>query len=328
MNSLKYTVPARIAIDLYDMNGNLGRLDGSMGFSIENPRLVFTAKESETILINANNLDKELEESVYQSLENTKKKYELKGGIELSIIESIPSHSGFGSKTATLISTNHAYLNLYNIDEDYRYLGTFLKRGGTSGLGINLIDKGGFIVDGGHSKEIKTKFGPSSASSTIYPPPVLVHYEMPEWKILLCTPDIDKTYGKKEIDFFNKVCPINEEYVGKLARIRFSQTLPSIVENNLDLFSASINNIQEFGWKSEEINVYCDTVKQIMLDLKKHGVKGSGMSSIGPTIYAFGENLDEISKKIKAEHDLTTIITKPDNTGIIIEKKNELYDNW
>ena len=49
---LKYTVPSRIAINLYDMNGNLGRVDGGMGFSLEYPQLVFEAFKSSDLNIN------------------------------------------------------------------------------------------------------------------------------------------------------------------------------------------------------------------------------------------------------------------------------------
>jgi len=318
---LKYVVPARIAINLYDMNGDLGRIDGGMGFSLEYPRFVFQASLSDKFNIkNGEKISKELFTSVLNSLNTIKEKFNFKNFINIEIEESIPEHSGFGSKTATLLSVCHAYGKLNGIDLEFRKLAKILHRGGTSGLGINLIDKGGFMLEGGHSTEDKKKFGPSSSINEIHPAPVLARYNMP-WEILIILPKSDRIFGKKEITFFKEICPIKKEDIEEVARITLSQVLPSVVESRINEFCNGINTIQTKKWKRSEIEQQGEIVKNIMGDLRNFGAKGVGMSSMGPCIYAFGNDLNKIAKNIKEKYPNKLIfveVVKPNNKGIQI----------
>jgi beta-ribofuranosylaminobenzene 5'-phosphate synthase len=325
-SKIKYSVPSRIAINLYDMNGNLGRIDGGMGFSLEYPRMVFTVEPAESIIVDSNTLmEKELTDAVQNALNITKDKY-LLGGIRITIHEAIPEHSGFGSKTAALLSTAHAYCNIYNKKAEFKELAAILRRGGTSGLGINLIDKGGFGLEGGHSTKYKSEFGPSSTIKIIQPAPLLARYDMPDWKILLLVPDSERVFGKKEFDFFKSICPIPEEDIEKLARITLSKMLPAVCESDLESFCQGINLVQEKKWKKNEINLYGPVVQDIINFSLANGALGAGMSSIGPCVYAFGDDLESLSKKIEKEtpHQYKMVrITKPDNFGLKIMKCGE-----
>lgn len=203
-------------------------------------------------------------------------------------------------------------------------LAILLKRGGTSGVGINLIDKGGFCIDGGHSVEYKQNFTPSSfVTNQIVVPPLLARYPMPEWEIMLIVPKVGKIFGITEIDFFSKVCPVPENDIEKLARIILSQTLPSICEKNFDIFCQSINLIQEREWKRREIEIYGNVISDIITYLKLNGAKAVGMSSIGPGIYVLGNNLRKLLGKLKKDFSIPleiAEITKPNNTGVKIRE--------
>ena len=62
----KYEVPARLHITLCDMNGNLGRINGGLGFSINEPKLIFYVEKSNTIKISYVNVeDKEQKKYIY-----------------------------------------------------------------------------------------------------------------------------------------------------------------------------------------------------------------------------------------------------------------------
>ncbi|MFH1506524.1 MAG: beta-ribofuranosylaminobenzene 5'-phosphate synthase family protein [archaeon] len=323
MTQLKATVPSRIAIDLYDMHGGLGRIDGSMGFSIEYPCLVFNASINPDIeIVNSQILDLELLSSLESSLNFIKEKMGF-GGIKIELRECIPVHSGFGSKTATLLSTAYVYSRLYGGELDHRELGVLLRRGGTSGLGINLIDKGGFLIEAGHSTKIKNEFAPSSRTVNIYPSPVIARYDVPDWEILLVLPNFNSVHGRNENDFFKKVCPLPENEVGKLARIRLSQVLPAILESDLETFCDGINRIQETMWKRSEISIYGTKVKEIMEYLLSNGALGVGMSSIGPCIYAFGNDLVSLSDSVQSDTDRQyrfVGLTRPNNFGMALEE--------
>jgi len=317
MNQLEYRVPSRIAVDLYDMNGTLGRIDGGMGFSLDSPCLRFTARKSASIsLKNGELLNKGLRTAVKDGLRRVQELHQF-GGITIVFHESIPSHSGLGSKTATLLSTTHAYGLVYGTELDYREIGVLLGRGGTSGLGINLIDKGGFIVDGGHSTREKGAFTPSSATNGVSAPPVLARYEMPDWNMLLVIPDLPRVYGAKEREFFRSICPIPADDVARLARVTLSQVMPAVVEGNLDTFCEGINAVQESVWKSSEIEIYGSKVRGLLASLRQQGALGVGMSSIGPGVYAFGGDLERIAAGLDTGYCMVKV-TRPNNSGVRI----------
>jgi len=320
---LKYKVPSRIAINLYDMNGNLGRVDGGMGFSLEYPRLVFTSSSSLNFnLISNEKLSDEMQKSIEESIDILKGKFRIQNNIKIKIEESIPEHSGFGSKTATLLSIGHAFCKLNNIDISFVKLGEILRRGGTSGLGINLIDKGGFILEGGHSTKYKKLFQPSSSVEKVTAVPILARYE-PNWDLLLIVPKTERVFGKKEREFFNEICPIKEEDIEKLARITLSIMLPSVIENNLQNFCKGINLIQKRTWKKSEIELHDILISDLINKMRLIDTSlGIGMSSIGPAIYVFGENLSKIIKNLNKEEFEIIQMTKINNSGLEIQEIN------
>jgi len=318
---LRYVVPSRIAINLYDMNGDLGREDGGMGFSIEYPKLVFESFNSGDLNINNKaNMSFEMIKDIKNSIQTLKEKFNFENNVTINIEESIPEHSGFGSKTATLLSIGHAYCKLNNHEISFKKLGEILRRGGTSGLGINLIKTGGFILEGGHSTKDKRLFQPSSSVNKVIAAPVLARYE-PNWEVLLILPKYERVFGEKERNFFSTICPINKEDIEKLARITLSKLLPSVAEDDLKNFCEGINLIQERTWKKSEIELYGKSIKELMKEIKSsnHSL-GVGMSSIGPVIYVFGEDIKKVYEMFK-EKDLEMIkITKINNSGVEISK--------
>jgi len=316
---VKYNVPSRIAINLYDMNGDLGRVDGGMGFSLEYPRLIFEAEKSDELIIEDNNIiGQEMKNDIEKALRIIKNKFNFENYIKIVIKESIPEHSGFGSKTATLLSIGHAYCKLNNKEISYKKLGELLTRGGTSGLGINLIDKGGFILEGGHSTRDKKLFQPSSSVEKVVAAPILARYES-DWEVLLLVPKIDRVFGEKERNFFDQICPIDEKDIEKLARITLSMVLPAVIENNLDDFNKGINLIQNRTWKKSEIELHGEKIKNLINNVREIDPSiGVGMSSIGPAVYVFGKDLEKIRDNFIKEDFEILKITKIRNNGVEI----------
>lgn len=299
------------------MNGKLKRMNGGLGFAINNPCLVFFVKKCEQIkVIYKNKNDENSFNYIYKDLKMLQKKYGL-NGIKIIIEKAIPEHKGFGSKSITKLSIAKAYLELYNIKIEISELAITLKRGGTSGISVNIIEKGGIILDGGRKTKKDIVFSPSSAQKTIEIPPILFHDEMIDVPICLLIPQEKGIANELEKNFFKKNCPISEKYVEKLSRIILSEILPAICEKDLETFCDGINRIQHLKWKKSEIEIYPKKYKKLICHLQKIGY-GCGMSSVGPTIYVIGNNLnnlkDEINKtKIKFN---SIILTKVNNYGI------------
>ncbi len=306
------------------MNGNLGRVDGGMGFSIDNPKLEFEIKKNDQFsIINKDYVNSELSSKLLTVLTEIAHQYKT-NGVEITLIDTIPEHSGFGSKTATLLSVIYAFGKLYDLNLDMCQIAQQVKRGGTSGLGINLIDKGGFILEGGHSTKYKKEFIPSSAAKTVTLAPILARYAMPDWNVLVALPKTVHMYGQKEIEFFQKICPVPRTDVEKSARITLSQILPAICEGDRYTFCKGINSLQDRVWKKNEITIYGSSVVDTIKKLHRLGAEGIGMSSIGPAVYAFGDNLEDIALRLEKNSDIEysfIYITKPNNFGMRIETK-------
>ena len=75
-------------------------------------------------------------------------------GVKVKIEDTLPGHVGLGSGTQLALSIFSGIAKLYNIKIDIRKEAPKLGRGGRSGVGVAAFEKGGFIVDSGHSSEI------------------------------------------------------------------------------------------------------------------------------------------------------------------------------
>jgi beta-ribofuranosylaminobenzene 5'-phosphate synthase len=317
---MRCQVPSRIAISLIDMNGNLGRCDGGVGFSINRPTLRFTLhKATHLTLADRGHFSEELHMAVMSGLTKLAEQYDL-GGANIVIEESIPEHSGFGSKTATLLSVGKMYSALYHQEISFEELALLFGRGGTSGIGVNILDKGGFIVDGGHATKRKATFTPSSATFPQTLPPLLARYPMPAFPVLIVIPPLKKIFGETERQFFADICPIPEKDVQILSRTILMQLLPAVVEQDLSSFAHAINMIQQLTWKRSEIDMYGPDVRAVMQYGLDSGALAVGMSSIGPGIYFVGGDLQEVYTRLVPKFQLraeTEIFFTPlNNRGI------------
>jgi beta-ribofuranosylaminobenzene 5'-phosphate synthase len=305
------------------MNGSLGRIAGGAGFALDKPSLEFVMQPSRNVIINDRDLfSNELIAAAKESLVQLAREYQF-GGVAVTIKEAIPEHRGFGSKTATLLSLTKMFALLNSTDIPYPELALFVGRGGTSGVGVNIIDKGGFILDGGHSIKNKPEFAPSSASVPLAVPPLLARSPMPQQEILIVIPPLKKVFGETEKKFFKELCPIPEHDVESLSRIILMQLMPAVAESDLNSMAAAINSIQEHSWKRNEINLYGNLVRDVMQHGKASGALMAGMSSIGPGIFFIGGDLRRVYKGIASTYHLVDgkeiFLTKPNNHGLVYE---------
>src|SRR5207302_1833838 len=66
------------------------------------------------------------------------------------IRKGLPPHTGFGSGTTTALAVGRAYAQFAGRPIDGGEIARMAGRAGTSGASPNLIERGGFLVDGGH----------------------------------------------------------------------------------------------------------------------------------------------------------------------------------
>ena len=84
--------------------------------------------------------------------------------------------------------------------------------------------------------------------------------------------------------------------------------------------TGSLNNPLGLGFKVYEYRAQTKLLHSCLDFLKENGARGAGMSSWGPALFAFGENLEDLRDKAKgwlAENGGgETILTKANNVGM------------
>ena len=239
-------------------------------------------------------------------------------GVHITLEESFPSHRGLGSGTQSSLSAGWAVNQLYNLQLSVREVAALVGRGGTSGIGVESFEHGGFIVDGGHRFSDKGDFSPSAASR-VPPGPVLFRHDFPDWPIVVAIPELQGASSQKEVDIFKKYCPIPLHEVRTVSHIILMEMLPAIIEEDPVSFGDAINRIQKAGFKKHEVALQKKEVRECMDIMRENGAYGAGMSSFGPTVFAVAEDPKNIEKAV-SEYMGNTIngsvfITRAGNSG-------------
>ena len=317
--SITIRTPARLHFALIDLNGSLGRIDGSIGLAINDPHFEIMAEPADHIQI-----DSALYEArAYTIVEKLQAKYSFPG-IHLQFASEIPSHSGFGSGTQLALGIAQAANTLYSLNLSVANLAQAVGRGGTSGIGIIAFERGGFILDGGHRfPNQKSSFLPSSAAGNVPAPPLLLRHPFPDWELLIVLPRCTHISGETEVQLFKTLCPQPRSTAEQLSHLVLLKLLPAIFEGDRHTFGSAINDIQTFGWKKVEIDAQGGILQRTLDFLADNGAIGAGVSSWGPAIFAVGENLSSLKEKTETflqtlPEGGTCFITNANNRGAAV----------
>ncbi len=330
MKSITVITPSRVHLALIDLNGGLGRIDGGIGLSLSNPGFRISAQHADETEITG------LDESVHRARGVVKLLQEkcAVGNVKIDIEESIPAHVGLGCGTQLSLGIAQAVCKLYELDLSHREMAFLVGRGGTSGIGVAAFSHGGFIVDGGHKfSDEKTAFLPSSASEGVPPPPVIARYDFPDWDVLITVPDCKHISGKEEVNLFQTLCPLPLNDVQALSHTILMKLLPALVQRDLEDFGEAVDQIQTMAWKKVEVEKQDTIVSATMAFLRDNGAYGVGLSSWGPAIFCFGEELSTLEAKTRAFLADTSsggvcFLTRANNTGaVVIEDQNGVYES-
>lgn len=323
--------PSRIHMTLIDLNGSYGRYDGGIGLTIDKPNFTLecetTEKEDITVDFNKNITDNEIKSQCISKIKESAEKiishFKLETGFHFHVEEAFLPHTGLGSGTQTSLATAKLICEYNDIAITGFELGKILKRGGTSGIGIYSFENGGFLIDGGHSKNEKKEFLPSSASKAS--PPVLIgRYDFPrEWDVIIAITKSNNVMGKKEVNIFQEYCPVPRRDVEKLSHLIFMNMVPFLLEKNIEPFGDAINKIQNLGFKKVEISLQQEKIRRLMEKMREFGAYGVGMSSFGPAVYGIiDKNNSDVFKATKEflGNDGIIFKTKAQNHGFELKK--------
>lgn len=322
MKRIVIQTPARLHLGLLDLNGEIGRIDGGIGLALESPHTTIEAVRADGVQVNCA-AEPEIEARLSTAVKKVCERFELPGAA-VSILERPLPHVGLGSATQTLVGAAQAVCLLHGVQTTVRDLGILVGRGGTSGIGVEAVQSGGFILDGGHpfrrGSNAKHEYTPSGRSQGIQPPPILARHDFPDWQILVTVPLGEGASGLREVTLFKVVCPVPLEDVRRMCHLILMQLLPAVIESDLHMFGRGIEEFQTLGFKVFEYRAQTDLLKECIRFLKDSGGVGVGMSSWGPALFSFGEDLSELQIKARAWLDAhgggATILTRANNVGM------------
>jgi len=322
------SAPSRLHFGLFDLNGAWGRIDGGAGVALTSPRVVVRARSGPgglRVPQEMHPLVAGLADALAIDLER----------VELELVERFPSHVGLGSHTQLALALGTALCLAAGRDEPPRAIARAAKRGGTSGIGVNIFNRGGLVVDGGHSfgpGREKEECLPSSASRADVPP-LLARYQLPDqWRFVLVTPRTSPgAHGKQEVNLFKQYFPLPSAETGEVCRRVLMGLMPGAAGRDLTLLGQSLSALQQVGFKKLEVELQPPAVVELLQVMTAAGAAGAGLTSFGPTCYGLAGDEQTATRVVAAalehlqRHGLAadTWVTSVDNAGVTIRHEGQ-----
>ena len=316
---LTILIKPRLHISLISMHANGYRVNGGIGFTLEEPKGLLKCSVSEKFEFN-DSRDSPFSYSELKQLriavEETKSYLGLPNNISVTLEGGILTHFGMGSGTAIRLGCLEALLSVNKKVCQANDLIFYSQRGGTSGIGIHTYFSGGFVFDIGIRNQ-RNEFLPSSRAQNPSPPLVLQRIDMPNWNVGLCLPKtLKRKTQEEEVQFFRQTCPINAQESYKVLYHSLFGTYASLRENDFESFTKSIKEIQTCEWKDKERSEHGEGLIELERSLYDLGANCVGMSSLGPLLFFFAqdEKIKCIENGMKSQAcDL--IFTSASNSG-------------
>jgi len=313
-DSVMVTAAARLHLGFLDMNGGLGRRFGSLGLAIDRPSTRLTLRRASVPSAEGMEVERAGE---YLAL--LTRAFNLSPAYSLTVHEAIPAHAGLGSGTQLALAVATALRRLEGLPPDHASDALLLRRGARSGIGLGLFEQGGFIVDGGHGARTAT-------------PPVIARMDFPpQWRVIIVLdPRTEGVHGGEEQAAFARLADFEAGLAGEICRLVLIKALPALAEQDIGAFGDAIARLQEiagdyFAPAQGGAPYASAAVARVMEELRKHGARGIGQSSWGPTGFAFAADAKEAQRlcdlvaATAAAAGLDLAICKGVNHGVFVE---------
>ncbi|NLA76206.1 MAG: hypothetical protein GX846_12170 [Deltaproteobacteria bacterium] len=319
---VKVTTSARLHLGFMDLNGDLGRLYGSIGVTVKTPQTRLIIEDHEELIITE--MDWPLKKRISSFIKTFSSCFKLIPRGIISLEKYIPEHKGLGSGSQLGLALAAALTRLCNVKVNNHDLARMAGRGLRSGIGITAFEKGGFIIDAGKRMLSSKTFCPD-------PPSALMRYSFPSsWHFVLVIPEkkvgLSGEQEKEAMGFISPSRKISEE----ICRLVMMQLLPALVEDDLEKFGNAVSEIDRRTgtfFKPVQGGIYSEKSSYaIIRHMTESGAAGAGQSSWGPAVYGLTHEKDAVRlseqmkeflerKNIKGD----VIITQPRNRGAKIE---------
>ncbi len=313
-DSVTVTAAARLHLGFLDMNGGLGRRFGSLGLAIDRPATRLTIRRAPALAVEG--LEAERAE---RHLARLARHLDLTPSYGLTVHEAIPAHAGLGSGTQLALAIATALRRLEGLSPDDSNDALLLQRGARSGIGLGLFQRGGLIVDGGRGARTAT-------------PPVVSRLDFPpQWRVIVVLdPQTEGLHGRNEQAAFTRLANFEAASAAEICRLVLVKALPALAEHDIGSFGDAISRLQEiagdyFAPVQGGAPYASAAVGRVMEELRRHGARGIGQSSWGPTGFAFAADAREArhlynrTRENTVAHGLDIAICKGVNHGALVE---------
>ena len=315
-DSVTVAATARLHLGFLDMNGGLGRRFGSLGLAIDRPATRLTIRRAAAPAVEGLEAQR-----AARHLALLARHLGLTPAYRLTIHEAIPAHAGLGSGTQLALGIAAALRHLEGIPADESGDALLLRRGARSGIGLGLFQRGGLIVDGGRGARTAT-------------PPVVARMDFPpQWRVIVVLdPRTEGMHGRDEQAAFARLADFEAASAAEICRLVLIKALPALAEHDIGSFGDAIARLQEivgdYFAPAQGGSPYASAaVAGTMQALRRHGARGIGQSSWGPTGFAFAPDAKEarrlcdLTQEKAAAWGLELAICIGVNHGALVEGK-------
>lgn len=314
-SQVRIDAPARLHLGLIAMGTEGPRINGGLGFAIEQPSLSITVTANQDVEV----VDKR--RVALQISERTQlrtlifdicEKLEFKHSPLITISGDAPSHHGLGAGTAIRLASVEATYILNGQFPTEEEVIAQSKRGGTSGVGVRTYFHGGLTFDLGHSGT----GGHRPSRTWQFPglPLQLARIDMPAWSVGICIPpNVPPLTQEQEQRVFSSATPVPQREVERTLYLALFGIFAAAAENDQSTFSRYVERLQSTAWKGAEWNAYVSGLLEHAALLRSAGARGVGLSSMGPALYFCADDL--ILNALPDVFHSSLLITTPRNRG-------------
>lgn len=308
MTGAVVTAPARLHFGMLDPAGEGARRFGGFGVGVESPRVVVEVRAGagspdtpEPVVASGPQADR-----AAGFARRAREAFGLGQGVEVTVREAIPPHSGLGSGTKLGLAVARGVAELAGLSPGPEELAWASGRGARSSVGSWTFAGPGLVVEAG-------------VRDGGWVSPLLARYPMPDpWRCVLALPlGVEGLSGDAEERFFGELRrPTGAE--PQVSRLLLTALLPGLLTADLDEFGDALAEIQrEVGsmFASQQGGVFHPRAAPLVEALMKLGVRAVGQSSWGPAVYGIvnrPERAVEVADRLRAEAGASTEISVVD----------------
>jgi beta-ribofuranosylaminobenzene 5'-phosphate synthase len=271
--------PARLHLGFVDLHRATGRRFGSLGLAVDGLTTRVCARRAARLVVSG---DESGRARAYA--EELARLFGLEARASLDVESAIPSHAGLGSGTQLALAVGTAIAHLCGQRLTAAQIAASLGRASRSGVGVGAFLHGGFLLDGGQSRD------------DALVPPITARVAFPQsWRIvLLFDPAQQGLHGEEEAGAFRALPELGEAASGRICRLVLTRVLPALMEEDIDGFGPALAEIQRVvgdhfaPWQGGRFA--SSRVARALAWCEHNGAACVGQSSWGPTGFVMVDN--------------------------------------